>query len=122
MTKIEAEVLVNLAENKLNTAKTAKKMKCHKNTVLYHINKIKQETGTNPKSFIELCKLLPMAEEILNCNPFEITDFEIVTRCRACKYWLKDFGEVCSREEDWFYCAPDDFCSRGIKRTEANAK
>lgn len=119
MTKTEAEVIVNLAENNLNTAKTAKKMQCHKNTVLYYINKIKQETGTNPKNFCELCRLIPMAEEILHSDPLEITDFEIVTRCRDCKYWLEDFGDVCSREEDWFYMAPDDFCSRGIKRGEA---
>lgn len=121
MTKIEAEVIVGLAESNLNAAQTAKKMNCHKNTIRYHINRIKKETGSNPRNFSEMCKLLPMAEEILRSAPGVMTDVELVIRCKNCKYWLEDFGEVCSREEDWFYCAPDDFCSRGARRGEKDA-
>ena len=105
----------------MNTAKTAEKMQCHKNTINYHINKIKEETGANPKEFCELCRLLPVAEETLRIEHKEVTNMEFVTYCRECKYWLEDFGEVCSREEDWFYTAPDDFCSRGITGGEAHA-
>ena len=120
MTRVEAEIIVNLAKNNLNTAKTAEKMRCHKNTINHYINTIKAKTGANPREFCDLRRLLTVAEEILRLNPLEIADYELVTRCRNCKYWLEDFGDVCSREEDWFYMAPDDFCSRGIERGEAH--
>lgn len=120
MTKIEAEIIVGLAENNLNIAQTAQNMRCHRNTVLYHINKIRQETGTNPTCFRDMHRLLSMAEKVLNCDATELSDVEIVTRCGACAYWLEEFGEVCAREEDWFYTAPDDFCSRAVSRGEAS--
>jgi hypothetical protein len=116
MTRAQAEIIVCLAKNDMNAAKTAQKLRCHKNTILYHIGRIAQETGANPKRFCDLCRLLPMATEILQSDTCEAVDFEIVTRCGNCKYWLQDFGEVCAREEDWFYMSPDDFCSRGTPK------
>ena len=116
MTKREAEVIVGLAQNDLNITKASEKMQYHKNTLLYHINKIKESTGANPKYFYDMCKLLPMAEEVLWGESASSIDYELIIRCKDCKFWLKEFGEVCSREDDWFYISPDDFCSRAVMR------
>ena len=116
MTKREAELIVGLAENDLNVTKAAETMNFHRNTLMHYINKIKESTGANPKIFYDMCRLLPMAEEVLRGEPLDASDVEPIIRCKNCKYWLEEFGEVCSREEDWFYCSPYDFCSRAAVR------
>ena len=116
MTKREAELIIGLAQSNLNITKAAERLQCPKNTLLYHLNKIKRETGSNPKCFRDMCRLLPMAEEVLQIESGWLLDLELVIRCRDCQFWLEEYGEVCSREEDWFYSAPDDFCSRAVVR------
>ncbi len=121
MTKREAELIIGLAQNNLNVAKTAEKMRWSRQTLLFYMNRVKEETGADPKRFRDMCRLLPMAEDVLQVGfeglpHLELFDSELVIRCRDCKFWLEEYGEVCSREEDWFYSAPDDFCSRAVVR------
>lgn len=65
MTRTQAEVVVKLAENNINVAKTAKAMYMHRNTVDYNVRMIRKKTNKDPLQFYELLELLPMAREVL---------------------------------------------------------
>ena len=62
MTLLDAEVIIRLAENGLVVSETARKMFVHRNTVVYHIQKIQENTGKNPLDFYDMCYLLPRAK------------------------------------------------------------
>lgn len=64
MTKIDIEVIQALVDCNMNSASAARKMYVHRNTVEYHIAKIRQETGLNPKKFRDLAKLFEMVDEV----------------------------------------------------------
>lgn len=119
MTKREAEVIVSLAETNLNISKAAEKMLSHRNSLQLTVCRIKSETGADPRNFFDLCRLLPAAEMVLFGTVRTVLGDEkrCATMCCECEYWLPDFGEVCSREDEWFYSAPYDFCSRGKRKT-----
>lgn len=65
MTKQQARVIVSLADTSMNLSATARKLFVHINTIDYHICRIHQETGKNPKNFYDLWDLLPTALETL---------------------------------------------------------
>ena len=58
----EAEIIVALADNSMNVSDTARNTYLHRNTVEYHIAKIRKKTGLNPKCFYDLCKLIQMVK------------------------------------------------------------
>ena len=57
------EFLKELAKNNLNVSETARKMHYHRNSIVYHVEKIKEETGLNPVKFYDMIKLLHMFKE-----------------------------------------------------------
>lgn len=57
------EFLKELANNNLNVSETARKMHYHRNSIVYHLEKIKEETGLNPVKFYDMIKLLHMFKE-----------------------------------------------------------
>lgn len=57
------EFLKELANNNLNVSETARKMHYHRNNIVYHVEKIKEETGLNPVKFYDMIKLLHMFKE-----------------------------------------------------------
>lgn len=65
MTKQEAEIIVQLAENKLNAMQVARNLYLARNTVVYHITRIKDKTKKDPRDFYDMCVLLPQARKIL---------------------------------------------------------
>lgn len=65
MTKLEAEIIVRLADNQLNVAEVARKMFMHRNSIVYHIKKVHRISGMNPLDFHDMCKLLPKAKVII---------------------------------------------------------
>lgn len=65
MTAKQAEVVIAFAENNLNVTDTAKKLGCHRNNVSYYLEKVKEQTGKDPKSFFGLCELLIEARDVL---------------------------------------------------------
>lgn len=65
MKRLDAEIIVKLAENGLDIAPTARAMYLHANTLKYHIRKIQKETGKNPRDFYDMCYLLPRAKQLL---------------------------------------------------------
>lgn len=66
MTKLQAEIIVALAENQLSPTDASKKLFMHRTTVNYHIRKIHKITGKNPLDFYDMCELLPLARRVVN--------------------------------------------------------
>lgn len=63
MTKTEIEIIRALADSNMNVCKTAKKVYMHRNTVEYHLQRVKTETGLDPHNFYDLAELLKTAQE-----------------------------------------------------------
>lgn len=66
MTALDIEVILAYVDCNMKAASTAKQIYAHRNTVEYHLDKIRKETGLNPKVFRDLAKLLAMIEEERN--------------------------------------------------------
>lgn len=66
MTKLEAEIIIALANNNLKLTDAAKSLFMHRTTVLYHVNKIRVNTRKNPANFFDMCELLPTAWRVHN--------------------------------------------------------
>lgn len=64
LTMKQAQVILALAECDMRPAKAAVVLHHHKNSVEYHIEKIRKSTGLDPKSFYDLCKLVKMARKV----------------------------------------------------------
>lgn len=62
MTRTETEVIKNMCEHNLSIQKVAQAMFMHRNAIVYHIERIKEKYGLNPKCYRDL-KLL---EEMMN--------------------------------------------------------
>jgi carbohydrate diacid regulator len=58
MTELDWEIIHQYADHDMSVAATARAMYMHKNTVLYHLEKIHEVTGMNPRKFHDLVKLL----------------------------------------------------------------
>ncbi|PUU89471.1 MAG: Sugar diacid utilization regulator, partial [Halanaerobium sp.] len=52
------EIIEALVENNLNISQTAESLYIHRNTLLYQLNKIKEQTGYDLKNVSELFTLL----------------------------------------------------------------
>lgn len=52
------KIINTLADCNMNVQKTANKMNYHRNTIVYHLQKIENKTGLNPMNFYDLAKLL----------------------------------------------------------------
>lgn len=56
-------VIKALASSGLRVSKAAEKLNFHVNTVRYHVEKIREETGKDPLDFYDMCELLKEVEE-----------------------------------------------------------
>lgn len=74
MTQIEAEIIVGLADHGLRIAAAAKALFMARNTLVYHVQKIRNETGLNPFDFHDMCYLLPKAKTVLGKYGTFVTD------------------------------------------------
>lgn len=61
MNDLETRIILLMADCDMNITDTAKVMYVHRNTVVYHIDKIKRKTGLNPTKFYDLCQLVTMS-------------------------------------------------------------
>lgn len=61
MNELEREVVIALANNRMNLTDAALQMHKHRNSLIYHINKIRRKTGLYARDFHDLCKLYAMA-------------------------------------------------------------
>ena len=58
MTQLDKDILVSFAKNGMVKARVAQQLFMHYNTVEYHLQKIKTETGLDPKNLFQLAELL----------------------------------------------------------------
>lgn len=65
MNKEDAHIVVAMANHNMNVTDVAHAIFAHRNTVLYHLNKVKQQTGLDPRRFYDLVELVKMAQEVL---------------------------------------------------------
>ena len=61
LTDVDAQIVLALAENDMNESETARSLFMHRNTVVYHIGKVKKLTGLDPTNFYDLVELVQMA-------------------------------------------------------------
>lgn len=110
MTELDKSVLIAFAENGMNKSRTGKALFMHRNTVDYHLERVRQKTGKNPNDFFDLAAMLGMVE---------------VVRCKDCKYCeihypAKEYGGEAIKG---YYCnvfrgfkESDYFCGYGKRK------
>lgn len=64
MTENELKIINTLTDCNMNVQKTANKMNYHRNTIVYHLQKIESETGLNPMNFYDLVNLTNLIKEL----------------------------------------------------------
>ena len=64
MTDKQREVILAMAKHNMNVTDAAMGLHYHRNSLLYHIERIEMKYGLNPRRFYDLCKLLKMVEEL----------------------------------------------------------
>ena len=57
------KIIIALADNKMNVSEVSRQLYMHRNTVAYHINRIRQITGKDPLNFYDLYRLVMLAKE-----------------------------------------------------------
>jgi carbohydrate diacid regulator len=60
MTNKEKEVILQMCKCDMNVSEVAREMYSHRNTIVYHLEKIKQRTKLDPLRFYDLVKLREM--------------------------------------------------------------
>lgn len=60
MTNLDKQVIIAMADNRMNITDAANALSYHRNSVIYHIKKVKEETGLDARDFHDLCKLFVM--------------------------------------------------------------
>ena len=63
--RFDAEIIVAMADCNLNMTEAAAKIYSQRNTIWFHANFIKKQTGKDPRNFYDMCELLPMARAVL---------------------------------------------------------
>ena len=58
LTELDCEIVLAFAENDMKVSETAQKFFFHRNTIEYHLDKVKRKTGLNPKKFYDLTELV----------------------------------------------------------------
>lgn len=64
MTKLESQIIIELAHHQLSALQVSKSLNYHRNTIYYHVRRIQEKTGLNPYDFFDMQKLYPMAREV----------------------------------------------------------
>ncbi len=65
MTQLDAQVVLAFAECDMNANEVARRKFMHRNTVIYHLDKVKRETGLDAQHFYDLIKLLEIAQGVM---------------------------------------------------------
>ncbi len=58
LTDFDRQIITTLADNDMRPTETSFQLGVHRNTVCYHLKKIKQLTGLDPRNFYDLHKLV----------------------------------------------------------------
>lgn len=65
MNKEDAHIVVAMANHNMNVTNVARAIFMHRNTATYHLDKVKRQTGLDPRRFYDLVELVKMAQEVL---------------------------------------------------------
>jgi len=65
MTEENARIILALADNDMVANRAGRKLYMHRNSIKWRMHKVEEETGLNALKFYDLCKLIPMAKEVL---------------------------------------------------------
>ena len=65
MNKEDAHIVVMMANHSMNIGEVSRKLFMHRNTVTYHLDKVKRQTGLDPRRFDDLVELVKIAQEVL---------------------------------------------------------
>lgn len=63
LTERDVQIVLTFAKNNMNVSKTAQELFFHRNTVVYHLDKVERMTGLNPFKFYDLMKLVSSLKE-----------------------------------------------------------
>lgn len=66
MTRQQANIIIALAHNQLSALQAAESLNYHRNTILYHVRRIKKTTGLDPYDFFDMQTLYQRAKEVLS--------------------------------------------------------
>ena len=58
MTQLDREILISFAKNGMVVSRVAQQLFMHRNTVEYHLQKVKRKTGLDPRNLFHLAELL----------------------------------------------------------------
>lgn len=58
LTEVDKDILIAYAKNNMCTSETARNSYWCRNTIVYHLERVKSKTGLNPCNFFQLVKLL----------------------------------------------------------------
>lgn len=65
LTVIQLKIIRAYAKNNMRVTEAARDLKYHRNSIMYHFERIHEKTGLDPKNFYDLVKLLRMAGDDL---------------------------------------------------------
>lgn len=65
MKKEVARIIMAMANHSMNVGEVARQLFMHRNTVIYHLDKVKRQTGLDPRRFYDLVELVKTAQEVL---------------------------------------------------------
>lgn len=68
MTKQQAEIIMAYAESDMNIRAAGKKIYMSEANVSYHLKRIREQMGWNPRRFFDLCCLVGIAAQRLGGN------------------------------------------------------
>lgn len=60
LTEIDRAMVLALAECNMNATEVARINHYHRNTVVFHMNRVQRETGLDPRRFYDLVSLVEM--------------------------------------------------------------
>ena len=80
MDELDVQVVLALADNRMNVSEAARVLYMHRNGVSYRIKKIRRITGLDPLNFYDLYKLVEMVGDCVFCRE----EICVNTDCTLC--------------------------------------
>ena len=68
MTLRQARIILTFAENDMKVSDTALQLYRSESGLKYQLEKIRKETGRNPRKFYDLCYLVGIAQQVYSGN------------------------------------------------------
>jgi sugar diacid utilization regulator len=62
LTPLDKEIIKGMADHNMDMAAVGRGLYMHRNTVVYHVERVKRETGLNARKFYDLAELLERIE------------------------------------------------------------